>query len=170
MLLQHSGVQYQPATMALCGSESRSASEVCRKNPVRWAVPPSLPPPRPPVNAAFSRSRCCLRSRQIVNAQPTAWLSRSPWHTANHEHVNTAANQSRRVKHATTLLQPSSAIVHRQLGSNKQHRNIATRSCYIYPTNATFHPYQTNLKTAPLLTYALGKNSCDTNREENAMS
>jgi len=82
---------HRPAMMALCGSVSLSASEVCLNDPVRCAAAHGRPLPWLPACAAFSRSRCCFLSRQIVNAQPTAWLSRSPYH-------KTATNKKRNQK------------------------------------------------------------------------
>ena len=64
-----------PAICVLWGSASRSVSVACRNDPVREKlVPLSLY-----CTWTASFSRFCFFSRQIAKAQPTAWLSRSPW-------------------------------------------------------------------------------------------
>jgi len=76
-----------PATIALCGSASRSVSDVCRNDPIRVKlVPFSLN-----VTVTFSFSRACFFSRHIAKAQPTAWLSRSPY---SHKFIGPVATNS----------------------------------------------------------------------------
>uniref|UniRef100_A0A6B0V7X5 Secreted protein n=1 Tax=Ixodes ricinus TaxID=34613 RepID=A0A6B0V7X5_IXORI len=61
--------------LASCGSWGRlSVMEPCRKEPVRV----KLEVLGSKFISTLSLSRFCLRSRHTANAQPTAWLSRSP--------------------------------------------------------------------------------------------
>ena len=65
--------------MALCGSVSLSARLVCRNDPALCVELLSTFRAADDIASVnFSFSRCCFFSRQIVNAQPTAWLSLSP--------------------------------------------------------------------------------------------
>lgn len=76
-----------PAVMTLCGSARRSVSVAWRKEPVRAKlVPLSLN-----CTDTASFSRFCFFSRQMAKAQPTAWLSRSPCSTNEHQHIMTVS-------------------------------------------------------------------------------
>jgi hypothetical protein len=64
-----------PAIIALCGSIIRSVIDVVRNEPKRVNDVPFW---EYSTVTLHSRSRFCFRSRHIWNAQPTAWLNRSP--------------------------------------------------------------------------------------------
>lgn len=63
------------AGLTPCGSASRSVMLVCLKDPCRVKAEVLA---STDMETAQRRSRCCFFSRQMANAQPTAWLRRSP--------------------------------------------------------------------------------------------
>jgi len=97
-----------PATIALCGSASRSVSVVCRKDPIRVKlVPFSLN-----VTVTFSFSRACFFSRHIAKAQPTAWLSRSPY---SQQFITTPNDLTNNTKLAAGFASVNSKMINMQL-------------------------------------------------------
>jgi hypothetical protein len=69
-------IKNKPAIIALWGSIIRSVIDVVRNEPKRVKDVPFW---EYSTVTLHSRSRFCFRSRQIWNAQPTAWLKRSPY-------------------------------------------------------------------------------------------